>query len=164
MSIRITRTGEVLVTKPKRVSTVLAEAFLVEKTDWIVEKLAYMKTLPQPTPKMSRAEIRVLAIRAKELVEKRVKHFNQFYNFSYKNIFIKNQKTRWGSCSSQKNLNFNCKIALLEPELADYIVVHELCHLSEMNHGPKFWNLVAQTIPEYKKHHITLRKRGLGLS
>lgn len=164
MSIRISRTGEVLVTKPKRVSMAAIKDFIERKKVWIMEKRAYIQTLPQPAPKISRAEMRALKIRAQELVEKRVKHFNQFYNFSYKNISIKNQKTRWGSCSSQKNLNFNCKIALLDPELADYIVVHELCHLAQMNHGPKFWNLVAQTMPEYKKYHIALRKKGLELS
>ena len=164
MSIRISRTGVVSVTKPKKISIDLAEAFIVKKKDWIIEKLAYVKTLPQPVPKMTRAEYVQLKERAYEIVEKRVKHFNQFYNFSYKNISIKNQKTRWGSCSSQKNLNFNCKIALLDEELVDYIVVHELCHLGQMNHSSKFWSLVAQTIPEYKKHHVALRKKGLGLS
>lgn len=164
MSIRISRTSEVFVTKPKQVSVAIIEDFIARKKDWIIEKCAYAKTLPQPVRKISREEVRLLKVHTKELVEKRVKHFNQFYNFEYKNIFIKNQKTRWGSCSSQKNLNFNCKIALLDQELIDYIVVHELCHLAQMNHGPMFWNLVAQTMPEYKKYYIALRKKGLELS
>lgn len=142
----------------------MIEDFIARKKDWIIEKRLYTKTLPQPAPKMNREEVRLLKVRTKELVEKRVKHFNTFYKFAYNNIFIKNQKTRWGSCSSQKNLNFNCKIALLDQELIDYIVVHELCHLAQMNHGPMFWSLVAQTMPEYKKHHTALRKKGLELS
>lgn len=164
MSIRIARTGEVFVTKPKRIPVEIAEDFVRRKSDWVMEKLAYMKTLPQPAVKMTRAELHIFKEKALTIVENRVKYFNTFYNFTYKNISIKNQKTRWGSCSSQKNLNFNYRLILLEPELLDYVVVHELCHLQEMNHGPKFWNLVAQTMPEYKKYHIALRKKGLALS
>lgn len=70
-------------------------------------------------------------------------------------MFIKNTKTKWGSCSSKKNLNFSYKIALLDPELQDYLIVHEMCHLAEMNHGKGFWDLVAQQIP----HHVALNKK-----
>jgi predicted metal-dependent hydrolase len=73
------------------------------------------------------------------------------YGFAWKRIAIKNQKTRWGSCSKSGNLNFNFKIALLPDRAAEYVVVHELCHLAQMNHSKKFWDLVAQTIPEHRK-------------
>jgi predicted metal-dependent hydrolase len=73
-----------------------------------------------------------------------------FYNFSYNKVFIKNQRTRWGSCSSNRNLNFNYRIINLAPELQDYLIVHELCHLQEFNHGQAFWNLVGLQIPNYK--------------
>ncbi|PIP23438.1 MAG: hypothetical protein COX90_01110 [Candidatus Nealsonbacteria bacterium CG_4_10_14_0_2_um_filter_38_17] len=62
---------------------------------------------------------------------------------------MKNQKTRWGSCFKKGNPNFNYKIALLSQRLADYIVVHELCHLGELNHSQKSWNLVAKAVPDY---------------
>jgi hypothetical protein len=84
------------------------------------------------------------------LAENRIKHFNQVYNFDINRIFIKNQRSRWGSCSSNKNLNFNYKIVFLEPHLADYIIVHELCHLKELNHSKRFWNLVGQCVPLYR--------------
>tara|TARA_B100001964_G_C13806015_1_gene410903 strand:- start:1 stop:564 length:564 start_codon:yes stop_codon:yes gene_type:complete len=83
------------------------------------------------------------------LILKRIEYFNKIYNYKYNNIKIKNQKSRWGSCSSQRNLNFNYKIFFLKDYMQDYIIVHELCHLKEMNHSPKFWNLVSQTIPNY---------------
>lgn len=70
--------------------------------------------------------------------------------FEYKKVFIKNIKTRWGSCSSKKNLNFSYKIVFLENEVQDYLIVHELCHLQEMNHGENFWNLVEIAIPNWK--------------
>ena len=94
---------------------------------------------------------------ARELALARLHHFNQHYNHEWKRVTIRNQRRCWGSCSSLKNLNFNYKIAFLPPHLADYIIVHELCHLMEMNHGPKFWELVAQQIPDYQAHIIELR-------
>ena len=88
------------------------------------------------------------------LIEHRIDVYNRHYRFDFYGIRIKKMKTRWGSCSSKKNLNFNIKIADLPSHLIDYIVVHELCHLQEMNHSRKFWALVAQTLPDWQ----TLRK------
>jgi len=94
---------------------------------------------------------------ARVLVHARLQHFNQFYQFSYNKVFIKSQKTRWGSCSSNRNLNFNYRITSLAPELQDYLVVHELCHLKEFNHGQAFWDLVALQIPDYRILRTKLR-------
>ena len=88
---------------------------------------------------------------ARILVENRLSVFNKFYKFNINRIAIKNTTTRWGSCSSKKNLNFNYKIIYLKPHLADYLIVHELCHLGELNHSKRFWALVSQTIPDYVK-------------
>ncbi|MDB5189017.1 MAG: putative metal-dependent hydrolase [Candidatus Nomurabacteria bacterium] len=87
---------------------------------------------------------------ARAIVLERVEYFNQHYQLQYGRIFIKDQKTRWGSCSSKGNLNFNYRIAMLPKELQDYLVVHELCHLQEMNHGPNFWKLMMEQIPNAK--------------
>jgi hypothetical protein len=92
------------------------------------------------------------------LVKKKLEHFNQFYGFKFNRISIKNQKTRWGSCSKKGNLNFNYKIFLLPEKLADYIIVHELCHLQEFNHSQKFWNLVGVTTPDYLSLRNELKK------
>jgi hypothetical protein len=98
---------------------------------------------------------------ALELVKSRLEYFNTFYNLKYNRVSIKNQKTRWGSCSRKGNLNFNYKIALLPPKMADYIIVHELCHLAEFNHSQNFWNLVAKQITDYKEIRNSLRKNTL---
>lgn len=87
---------------------------------------------------------------ARALILKRIEHYNRHYQFTYKRVAIRNQRRCWGSCSSLKNLNFNYKILLLPDHLQDYIVVHELCHLAELNHGKRFWELVAQQIPNYQ--------------
>ena len=92
------------------------------------------------------------------LTTERIHHFNTQYNFRFKNISIRNQTTRWGSCSSKGNLSFNYLIIRLPKHLADYIVVHELCHLGEFNHSAKFWDLVSRADPEYKKHVAELKK------
>lgn len=95
---------------------------------------------------------------ARALVHEKLRKFNAYYCFKYKKVFIKNHTSRWGSCSKKGNLNFNYRIVHLPPDLADYLVVHELCHLKEFNHGEKFWKLVAETIPDYKKRRLALRK------
>ena len=95
---------------------------------------------------------------ARRFVENRIKYFNGFYNFKINRISIKNQSSRWGSCSEKGNLNFNYKIIYLRPALADYLVVHELCHLGQLNHSKKFWALVQQTIPDYVKLNKELRR------
>ncbi len=148
LRISIKADGRVIVTKPKRVSIATAEHFIQTKSSWIIEKF---NSLPKSqTIKHTKKEIAELKVKALHIAEEKVKYFNQYYKFTYKNICIRNQKTRWGSCSKQGNLNFNYKIALLPENLANYLVVHEICHLGEFNHSQKFWDLVGEMIPDYK--------------
>jgi predicted metal-dependent hydrolase len=100
---------------------------------------------------------------ARALVAERVLHFNKIYQHSYNKIAIRNQKTRWGSCSSKGNLNFNYKILFLPEALRDYVIVHELCHLKEFNHSKKFWDLVAVAIPDHSEVRKELKSHGFGL-
>ncbi len=100
---------------------------------------------------------------ARELILSRLDYFNQHYNHEWKRVAIRNQRRCWGSCSSLKNLNFNYKILFLPSHLSDYIIVHELCHLQEMNHGQVFWRLVEQKIPDYRSHVIELKKIEKGI-
>jgi predicted metal-dependent hydrolase len=95
---------------------------------------------------------------ARAFIHQRLHVINQHYQFGFNRVAIKNHSTRWGSCSKKKNLNFNYRLLFLPPELADYVVAHELCHLQELNHGPKFWELVAQTMPDYAVRRHQLRK------
>lgn len=94
---------------------------------------------------------------ARAYIMGKVIYWSQFYDAKPKRVSIRNQRTCWGSCSELGNLNFSYRILFLPEHLADYIVVHELCHLGELNHSPRFWELVAQTQPEYKTHRKELR-------
>ncbi len=84
-------------------------------------------------------------------------------NIHFRDITLKNQKTRWGSCSSQGNLNFNWRLVHSPPEVIDYVIIHELAHRKEMNHSPKFWQIVAQFDPEHMKHRGWLKRHGMAL-
>lgn len=105
--------------------------------------------------------------KARKLVLSRLEYFNLHYNFEWNRVAIRNQRRCWGSCSSLKNLNFNYKILFLPSHLQDYIIVHEMCHLQELNHKIGFWNLVAETIPQYKTNIVELKaidKKGHSVS
>jgi len=97
---------------------------------------------------------------ARVLVMERVEYFNRIFRFSFSRIAVRNQKTRWGSCSRKGNLNFNVKMLFLPQYLIDYIVVHELCHLKHMNHSKEFWQLVATAIPDFAARKKELKKTG----
>lgn len=103
---------------------------------------------------------------ARELVLARLAYFNDHYGFEWKRVAIRNQRRCWGSCTSLKNLNFSYKLLFLPNELADYIIVHELCHLAELNHGKQFWQLVSEKVPDYKqkvKHLRSIEKGGMSI-
>jgi len=108
---------------------------------------------------------------ARKLIVDRLNHFHNEYmkidpafasTMKYNRVAIRNQRGRWGSCTSRKNLNFNYRLLDLEPELRDYIIVHELCHLKELHHGKSFWDLVSQVIPRAKELNRVARKMRIG--
>ena len=97
-------------------------------------------------------------VAARALVCQKIAQFNAVYNFKVGRVAIRNQRSRWGSCSKLGNLNFNYKIVFLPEPLVDYLVVHELCHLGEFNHSPRFWALVSRTIPDYRARRQALKR------
>jgi predicted metal-dependent hydrolase len=113
--------------------------------------------------KKRKAEYLKYKDQAKIFVINKVAELNKNYGYKINRITIRNQKTRWGSCSKKGNMNFNYKIVLLPEKLAEYIIVHEICHLGEFNHSANFWNLVAQTVPDYKEKRKELHKVGMNL-
>lgn len=141
----------VVLTAPRWIPLATAEEFLRAKMDWVADKVRYWKA--HPVIKARRAVYRYRAHKAaaRQFVTERVNYYNAHYQFAFNRLNIKRGRSRWGSCSAKRNLNFNFKLLWLPRLLADYVMVHELCHLQELNHSNRFWALVAQTMPEYKK-------------
>lgn len=141
------------------------ERIISEKEPWIrkhieqirAKKEAYeaMKTLH-----LTDEEIRELVDKARKYIPERVAYFAEHMGVTYGRITIRNQKTRWGSCSSKGNLNFNCLLMLTPAEIIDYVVVHELCHRKEMNHSGAFWNEVEKVLPDYREAVRWLKEEG----
>ncbi len=157
--------GTVVVTTPFNLKENITERFIREKSQWLFDKISFfMQFKGQVFTRYSSADYLKYKSKAYDLAVERVNHFNEIYKFKFNKINIKNQKTRWGSCSRKGNLNFNYKIALLPQRLSDYIIVHEICHLGEFNHSQKFWKLVGKAIPDYHKIKDELRKSGVILN
>jgi predicted metal-dependent hydrolase len=166
ISISVKPSGEVVVTMPLKAPEALAMKFLKEKEQWVLQAQARIKKQfeGKTTLNQTRADYLVHKEKARTMITERVHYFNQFYNFKFKDIRIKNQSSRWGSCSAKGNLNFNYGLVKIPQDLADYIVVHELCHLKEMNHGKRFWDLVAQVLPHHKELRTRLRRDYIQIS
>ncbi len=164
LRIIINRNAEVSVVMPKGLDIKIVEGFLAKKSAWIQSKIALFqknKQLMSPPPLptgFSRTDYHSCVARARKLVKDRLAELNSVYQFDFERVSIKQQSTLWGSCSAKKNLNFNYKIVLLPPHLADYIIVHELCHLKELNHSKQFWQLVEQVCPNHRAMRRELRQ------
>ncbi|MDA3840256.1 MAG: M48 family metallopeptidase [Patescibacteria group bacterium] len=156
LSISIHSDSRVVVSAPRKLSQGSIDQFLKKKKDWIKKSLDFYKNRVDKLPsieldskKRKEIELYITAI---------LEEINKLYNFKYTRVFVKNHKSRWGSCSSARNLNFNYRIISLPNHLAEYIIAHELCHLKEMNHSKRFWDLVALSIPNHKERRRELKK------
>ena len=158
--VRITvyRDGRLVVTMPHFLNEQIAERFVKEKADWIYARQEYFRRFPQYSFAPHGARVSTHTHAARDLVQDRLAYFNRLYNFKYERVTIKNHTAQWGSCSKKRNLNFNYRILFLPEVIRDYIIVHELCHLQELNHSRKFWDLVKKAIPTYIQIKKELRK------
>lgn len=167
ISIQINPDLSVTLRVPLRISKRDIEKILEEKRDWIEKHIEKVKAgneaRDEGTQRLSVEELKSLADRAFAYIPSRVRHFAPLVGVSYGRITIRNQKTRWGSCSGKGNLNFNCLLMLTPPEVIDYVVVHELCHRKEMNHSKRFWGEVEKVIPNYKEMEKWLKTNGSAL-
>ena len=166
LAIEIRPDMRVIVRAPYQASGSYIEQFIADRTDWIVEHLRKLEQKNRqcndalPVKKLSNDEIKKLADKACTYIPGHVAHFAPLIGVTYGRITIRNQRTRWGSCSSRGNLNFNCLLMLTPPEVIDYVVVHELCHRKEMNHSGRFWNEVARVLPGYAEQEKWLKTHG----
>ena len=152
--------GQVVVTVPRRARLTFAvDFFVAQNAEWIAAQRARMERIgPIVDLNGSAADFKKHKKTALEFLTKKVFEMNQLYNFPFTKISVRNSKGRWGSCSSDGALSFNYRLIKIPVELAEYVVAHELAHLAEHNHGPRFWSLVERAIPDYKKRRHALRK------
>lgn len=166
IAIEITSIGQVIVRAPRHVPEAEIQQFVESKTSWLkkhLEKHAKNKDVLQTEGKLTPNEINRLMKLAKQVIPAKVAYYARLMGVTYGRITIRKQKTRWGSCTREGNLNFNCLLMMAPPEVLDYIVVHELSHRVEMNHSAKFWAQVEKVLPEYKVAHKWLKENGSGL-
>jgi len=160
----VQRDGSVIVTAPRWAGLAAVERFVTENTRWIMRQVSRMTrrrddkiALPS-----GRAEYLARKAEALALIMNRLDELNTtHYGFTYHRVSVKDQRTRWGSCSRRGNLNFSYKLLYLPAPLRDYILVHELCHLRYMSHGVRFWELVARVVPDHRERRRELRRYDL---
>lgn len=161
IAIQIKGDGRVIVRAPLRMSRAEIEKFIRLKTDWIQTHLnAARKQQTGPAEPFTQEQLRQLANAALQDIPQRVRRYAAIIGVTVGRITIRSQKTRWGSCSSKGNLNFNCLLMLCPEEIRDYVVVHELCHRKELNHSVRFWNEVSRVMPDYAVRRKWLKDHG----
>ncbi len=157
------RPDGLLVRAPLRATRAEIEEVILKHQRWIEKqekKLASRKEIRKTIVPLTEAELRALADEALKVIPERVAYYAPKIGVTYGRITIRNQRTRWGSCSAKGNLNFNCLLMLAPPEVLDSVVVHELCHRKEMNHSDRFYAEVLRVFPDYWKWHGWLKEHG----
>lgn len=158
------KNGELIVRAPRSTSYATIERFVAEHSSWVEKHLAKAeKAAAEALPPLSPEELRALTAEAKRVFSERVAYYAPLVGVDYERITVRHQSTRWGSCSTKGNLNFNCLLLLAPPEVLDSIVVHELCHRKEMNHSRRFYAEVYRVFPNYDKAHSWLKEHGQAL-
>ena len=161
LGLEVTADG-VTVRAPMRVSAAEIDRFVNQHSGWIeknLRKIEEQKAAAKAAP-LTADELKDLAKRAAEAIPERARFYAQKIGVTYGRITIRNQRTKWGSCSSKGNLSFNCLLMLTPPEVVDSVVVHELCHLKEMNHSARFYAEVLRVFPEYHRWNRWLKENG----
>lgn len=153
--------GEVIVRVPLKMKKKDVESFVERHKTWIENHLS--RSDMQDVVPFTDAEIASLAEKAKAYIPSRVKLYAERMNVNVNRVTIRAQRTKWGSCSGKGNLNFNCLLMLTPPEVIDSVVVHELCHLKEMNHSKKFYAEVEKYFPNYAECKKWMKENGAAL-
>lgn len=162
LTVQITREGNIVVRAPKRMAKRLIVKFLKENEDWIRTRQQEIKeaSYSQISKGLTEKERADYIEQAKAVISKKAAYYAQIMGVTYNRITIRDQKTRWGSCSAKGNLNFNWKLMLAPEKVLDYVVIHELAHRREMNHSSRFYAVLAEVMPEYKEWQKWLRLNG----
>lgn len=153
----------IVVRAPLQMQDVQIQEFLKQKRDWIEKHLAAVEEENRFASELkpyTTEEIHKLTDKALKVIPQRVEYYAPLIGVDYGRITIRNQKSRWGSCSGKGNLNFNCLLMEMPDEIIDSVVVHELCHRKYMNHSPQFYAEIEKVFPKYKVCHKWLKENG----
>lgn len=158
MAVQVKRDGSVEVKCPLWVSDREAWDFAQEHREWIWRHRLEVLKKKESQVTCTEEQVKQYRQHARWLLAQKTWQWAQKMNVTYGKITIRQQATRWGSCSAKGNLNFNWKLVLVPEDLLDYVVVHELAHRKEMNHSPRFWKVVEEQIPDYRERRKRLRE------
>ena len=161
IGIEVDREGKVTVRAPYSCEKKRIDRFLLEKENWIRQKVKLQKENAmkrQEKREMPEAEKKYYRNLAREVLGARTGYYARKMGVTYGRISIREQKTRWGSCSSEGNLNFNCRLLFVPDRIVDYVVIHELAHRRFMNHSKAFWKEVEKYMPDYKEQKKLLSR------
>ncbi len=147
ISLRVNASGKISVTLPWLVPYQTGIKFLISRREWVQQALSRIPEKPAEDPE----EIEKLRAQAKAKLPGRLAELAAQHGFKYNKVTIKNNHSNWGSCSTKGNINLNLRLVLLPEELQDYVMLHELCHLKYMNHGPKFHALLEELCPGHRE-------------
>lgn len=158
LALQAGKDGIFIVRAPMRLPAYVIEDFLRKNQEWMKRQQKKMEEIQANVPLISDEDRKRGIDIAKKVFPERTAYFASRMGVSYGRITIREQKTRWGSCSAAGNLNFNWKLVLMPPEILDYVVVHELAHRREMNHSIRFWQIVERELPDYQSRRHLLRE------
>lgn len=159
MRLSVYPDGAVVVTAPRFFGIGAIERFVAKHADWVQSQVQRAKG--RTVIRIARRDIPTLKERALAYAETKCREFADLYGFEFRKISIRAQRSRWGSCSERGNLSFNYKIAALPEHLAEYVIVHEICHLGAFDHSRTFWDLVAKVVPDHKARRREMRSLAL---
>lgn len=163
VTVTVDADGSITVRAPLRLPLHDITDFLKKKADRICEMLEKQKTVREQAkalPPLDPAALNCLADEAMRVIPPKVRHYAERLGVTYGRITIRNQKTRWGSCTAAGNLNFNCLLMLAPEDVLDSVIVHELCHRLEMNHSARFYEAVCRVFPDYDRCQKWLKENG----
>ena len=157
VALEVTRDGEVLVRAPRRMSRRDIDAFAASHADWIEKALARVKARAEAHPEPTPEERAALIARAKAELPARVAYYSAIMGLESTGVRITDARTRFGSCSAKNRLCFSWRLMQYPAQAVDYVVVHELAHIAEKNHGPAFYARIAEVLPDYRAREKLLR-------
>ena len=161
IAIQVKSNLELVVRAPFKLKQREIDKFVLEKESWINAHLTEMKKALESVPSpFTDEELNLAVIKAKQIIPEKTAYWANVMNVNYNKITIRKQTTRWGSCSSKGNLNFNALLSFCPDDVVNYIVIHELAHRLEMNHSKRFWHIVLSFCPNYKEYYSWLKKDG----